>query len=173
MDISKFENKFYKYIQSQNYIMKEKLPENILNNMLNKLFQNLNYNISQNGGTLVMPVLPSEYFGENSGNYEASTSDQGETNTVIMDPVVSEDLIQTNGGGSYPLSSSTYSFFTQSDLKNLSKAKVVNIKKNNYKGGVDLLNYNLKNIIHNSFNNVKNKNNIISKVHFQKTLKNF
>ena len=171
MDISKFENKFYKYIQSQNYIMKEKLPENILNNMLNKLFQNLNYNIAQNGGTLTMPVLPSEYFGENSGNYEAS--EQSETNQVVSDPVVSEDLIQTNGGSSYPLSSSTYSFFTQSDLKNLSKANVLNIKKNNYKGGVNLLNYNLKNIIHNSFNNVKNKNNIISKVHFQKTLKNF
>ena len=50
---------------------------------------------------------------------------------------------------------------------------MISINRSNYKNAVGLLNQNLKNMLHSSFSNVKNKNKVIGQVHFQKAIKNF
>lgn len=174
MDIFKFQNKLDKYISFHNYNLKDSLSENTMNNMLNKLFNNLNTNSVQNGGNV---VLPSEYFGNDSGAYVESN----EGSPVITDDTIRAPLEQTNfplDGGGCPVCvlgnySDKYSFFTQKDISNLNKAGMIRVTRNNYKNSVELLNNNLKNMLHNTFSSVKNKNNTIGKVHFQKALKKF
>jgi|TARA_B110000259_G_C13802981_1_gene317490 hypothetical protein len=174
MDLIKFQSKIDKYIISHNYNLKDSLSETTVNNMLNKVFNNLNTNSNQNGGNI---ILPSEFFGKESGAYVESN----EGSPVVTDDTIRAPLEQTNfplDGGACPTCTlgnynNNYSFFTQKDINNLNKAGMISVTRNNYKNATELLNQNLKNMLHSTFESVKNKNNTIGKVHFQKVLKNF
>ena len=61
--------------------------------------------------------------------------------------------------------------FRYSDIKNISKMLNVNIAKRDYNKASNYLNFQLKSILDNTFNHVKNKDKLIGKSHFNKALK--
>lgn len=64
-------------------------------------------------------------------------------------------------------------FFTHKDISNISKLLNLNISKKDYNQLSNYLTRDLKTIMQLTFQNVKNKNNLIGKSHFTKALKNF
>ena len=113
--------------------------------MLNKVFNNLNTNSVQHGGNI---VLPSEYFGNDSGAYVES--DGG--SPVVTDDTIRAPLEQTTfslEGGACPVCvlgnyCNNYSFFTQKDINNLNKAGMIRVTRNDYRNATELLNQNFK-----------------------------
>ena len=61
--------------------------------------------------------------------------------------------------------------FVQKDIKELNKNNFIRVTNKDYKSATKEINSHLTNILHATFYNVKNKNNLVGKVHFQKVIK--
>lgn len=64
-------------------------------------------------------------------------------------------------------------FFSQQNIKDISKLLNLNLKKNQYNEFNHNLSNDLKKLLHSTFSQVKNKDNLIGKSHFTKALKGF
>jgi hypothetical protein len=192
MNENKFRNKLKKYIQNHDY----NINENTLNYISNKMLKDKNiYSkiMSQTGGMGgegAGTVMASEYYGVDSGSYSGTETGTPSFSSTTTRPEMLSKVFPLKGGscsscnqmggcgcgmggggmsgGMCPI---CIPFFAQKDIKELNKSNFIRVTNKQHKNVTNYLNNNLSNILHNTFYNVKNKSNLVGRIHFQKALK--
>ena len=192
----------HKYIKNNEFKISHETLEHVINNLKkknSKLFNSLNSTKVKVGGKI---TLPSDFFGKDSNNYSNVLSEAPTVvskPSVLADytrPPISSNVFPLEGGcggtcgmiggcgttciGTHKRAecnqkggcSICQTLFRHSDIKNISKLLNINISKKDYNLVSHHLTNELKNILNKTFNNVKNKDKLIGKSHFNKALKN-
>lgn len=173
--MEKLQNKLKKFLESHNYKISNENLSLLSNKLYNSnLFENYQEQFEfvqgyQNGGA----NLPLEYFGINTDNYINSNTgtNTSPTNNAIR-PELTSEIFPMNGGACPSCMAGGMfkgcSFFTNSDMKEFKKNKLLNFNNKELKDNKEFLNNKLTVNLHKLMKNVKNKKNLIGKSHVNK-----